>query len=233
MPVPILTSRKSSTDRASPACSSPSAIRFTSLSTSTGQPSSWPIASRTGNRSQPGMIGGTTGMPSRKLTGPGTPMPVPCTCGMRPRRAACRAGPAPAPARPSRPAGRRTGRSRGRAPPGRRRSPRRRSRWRRCRTRRTAGSATAGRSRTVSRPATPRARPLDESQLDEPVQLHRELRARQLDDVPQLGPRPRPSSRSSRSSRAWCTFCGRADMRITPSSRDPRGRVTPLSCPRP
>ena len=77
MPVPILTQRKSPTERATPACCSPIAIRFTSLSTMTGQPSSWLSASRTGKPSQPGMIGGATGTPSGKRTGPGTPMPAP------------------------------------------------------------------------------------------------------------------------------------------------------------
>ena len=37
----------------------------------TGQPSSWLSASRTGKPSQPGMIGGATGTPSGKRTGPG------------------------------------------------------------------------------------------------------------------------------------------------------------------
>ncbi len=56
---------------------------LTSLSTSTGQPSSAASVSRTGKRFQPGMIGGDTGTPSRKLTGPGTPTPAPAKPGAR------------------------------------------------------------------------------------------------------------------------------------------------------
>src|ERR1041384_3913533 len=77
IPVPILTKISSSSDRATPACRSPRAMTFTSLSTVTGQPQVPDSSSRTGYRSQPGMIGGATGMPSRKLTGPGSPIPAP------------------------------------------------------------------------------------------------------------------------------------------------------------
>ena len=76
MPVPIFTNRKLSTEWATPPCRSPIAMMLTSLSTTAGQPCSRASSSRTGNRSQPGMIGGETGTPSRKLTGPGTPMPT-------------------------------------------------------------------------------------------------------------------------------------------------------------
>src|SRR5919199_867340 len=58
MPVPSLTKRKSSTLRAVPAWSSPSAMMFTSLSTMTGAPRAAARVSRTGNPFQPGMIGG-------------------------------------------------------------------------------------------------------------------------------------------------------------------------------
>ena len=83
-PVPILTNSRSSTVRASPACISPSAMMFTSLSTSTGQPRCWESTDRTGYWFQPGMIGGATGTPSRKDTGPGTPTPAPCRSTARP-----------------------------------------------------------------------------------------------------------------------------------------------------
>jgi hypothetical protein len=59
-------------------------MMFTSLSTMTGAPSAAPRVSRTGKWFQPGMIGGTTGAPSRWLTGPGTPTPTPCTSGAAP-----------------------------------------------------------------------------------------------------------------------------------------------------
>ncbi len=52
---------------------SPSAMRLTSLSTRTGQPSSPPSRSATGKPSQPGMIGGRTAMPRATSTGPGSP----------------------------------------------------------------------------------------------------------------------------------------------------------------
>src|SRR4051794_15618144 len=97
MPVPILTNRKSSTERAIPACFSPSAMMLTSLSTSTGQPSSEANASRTGKWFQPGMIGGETGVPSAKLTRPGTPAPAPAR---PPAGAAARSLPAISRARP-------------------------------------------------------------------------------------------------------------------------------------
>ena len=84
MPVPILTKRKSSTLRAVPAWSSPSAMMFTSLSTMTGAPRAAERVSRTGKRFQPGMIGGITGAPSRWLTGPGTPTPTPCSSSAAP-----------------------------------------------------------------------------------------------------------------------------------------------------
>ena len=85
-PVPILTNRKSLTVRLSPACLSPSAMMFTSLSTRTGAPRCCDNTDRTGNWSQPGMIGGATGTPSRKLTGPGTPTPAPWISGAMPVR---------------------------------------------------------------------------------------------------------------------------------------------------
>src|SRR6478609_2819384 len=83
MPVPILTQRKSPTERATPACCSPIAIRFTSLSTMTGQPSSWLSASRTGKPSQPGMIGCATGVDAEEAQLRGEPDVVRATSAAR------------------------------------------------------------------------------------------------------------------------------------------------------
>ena len=85
------------------ACS-PSAITLTSLSTTTGQPSSARTKPGTSKPSHPGMIGGFVGRPVACSTGPGSPMPdtghVVRRAADRGERAGGRARrPTPAPAR--------------------------------------------------------------------------------------------------------------------------------------
>ena len=81
MPVATLTktmwSSRAPRSPTSPRTRSPSAITFTSLSTSTGQPRPAPTTPGTSKPSQPGMIGGLVGRPVECSTGPGRPMPTP------------------------------------------------------------------------------------------------------------------------------------------------------------
>lgn len=219
MPVPILTQRKSPTERATPACCSPIAIRFTSLSTMTGQPRSWLSASRTGKPSQPGMIGGATGTPSGKRTGPGTPIPAPSNSSASPddlNLAAMERTCSKTATGPSRT-------SMG---------------WLMCP--RTSSSAlvtatsievapmstprkrSAGASRMLweRRPPRDAARP---SATTSPVSRSRSTSTASFDRErsiwsPSWARELGPPSRSSRSSRAWCAFAGRAVMRLTSPS---------------
>ena len=75
MPVATLMNTRSATSRRW-ACCSPSAMMFTSLSTSTGTANArctWP---GTSYRSHPGMIGGLIARPVECSTGPGRPIPI-------------------------------------------------------------------------------------------------------------------------------------------------------------
>ena len=90
IPVATFTNSRCSTPDQCDHCS-PRAMMLTSLSTSTGAPSSLPKRSGTANASQPGMIGGFTGRPVECSTGPGRPIPTPTTSPMaRPARATSR-----------------------------------------------------------------------------------------------------------------------------------------------
>ena len=74
MPVATLMNRKFSSSGQC-AVRSPSAMMFTSLSTRTGTGRDRWTWRTTSNPSQPGMIGGFTGMPVACSTGPGSPIP--------------------------------------------------------------------------------------------------------------------------------------------------------------
>ena len=78
MPVATLTNMRWSTSGNPMACS-PSAMMFTSLSTTTSEPSSARTKPGTSNPSHPGMIGGLVGRPVACSTGPGRPMPTPAS----------------------------------------------------------------------------------------------------------------------------------------------------------
>ena len=76
MPVPIFTNSRKASSLQWAQCS-PTAMMFTSLSTSAGTPNQSAKRSPTGCRFQPGMIGGNTGLPVANSTGPGRPTPTP------------------------------------------------------------------------------------------------------------------------------------------------------------
>ena len=205
---------------------------FTSLSTSTGQPSS--LADRLAD-GEPVPAGHDRrddrhALPEADRPGHADPDAVDLVRAL-PRRAACRSGPAPVRAPRPGPAARRTASDSGRGSPARRWSPRRRSRWRRCRRRRTAGGGRAGRCPTAGRHGRPPARPA------RPDRARPAGRARRRAWTGRGGPtspssaRDRaPSSRSSRSSCDWCAFSGRAVIRVTPSSKRLRRERYILSC---
>ena len=75
MPVATLTKMRWSTS-GQESSRSPSAMMFTSLSTSTGASKLSRNQPGTSKRSQPGMIGGLIGRPVLCSTGPGSPMPI-------------------------------------------------------------------------------------------------------------------------------------------------------------
>ena len=224
MPVPILTNRKSSTDLARPACCSPSAMMFTSLSTSTGQPSSLASVSRTGKWFQPGMIGGDTGTPSRKLTGPGTPGAGADEAGGRRRRpAACRPAPGvPGGARPPGPAGCRPARLRWDSDPQLPVGDRDVDRGGADVDPEEAGvPGRSARSTTAGRRGRRPARPSRPGRAGQPVQLRPRAWSGTAPTASPSSARERgPSSRRSRSRRACCAFSGRttAIRRISASA---------------
>src|SRR3954447_1058030 len=222
MPVPTLTKRKLSTLRAVPECCSPSAMMLTSLSTMTGAPTAAARVSRTGNRFQPGMIGGITGAPSRWLTGPGTPTPTPWTSNAPPsarslssRSSACwsttfgpwRTSDGSLTCDRSRSSPSVTATSMEVAPmsmPTKRMCSARPTRWERRPPREAASPCPATRPSSTSRSSSTATLDFESSTAS-----------------PSSARDRRPPSRSSLSRRAWCAFSGRAPTRFTCTSSAP------------